>query len=342
MPRPAEPVPVSVVVPTWNRAASLLTTLDSVFAQTAPPREVIVVDDGSPDDTEARVAPLAAAGRVRYVRQANAGTAAARNAGAALAAGEYVCFLDDHDLLFPDALRVLTAELARHPGAAFAYGGVVTFGGAPPATRPSFGGLGRAADPGAFLDGNQIGSPGQVLIRRSAFRAAGGFDGTIWGTDDWDLWLRLLARNAARVVPAEVLACRLHADSASRDVARMYRSSLRVARHHLARVPAEGRVAQRRRTYVLLRAHHAPQLVARVLADARAGAWRRAAGAARAWAATWALDLGARAAAGGAASRSARVPNARLPNEWVPNRALPYSARSVAAGSTRATRRAGA
>jgi glycosyltransferase involved in cell wall biosynthesis len=284
-----------VIIPTYNRVAYLSACLDSVFAQGPLVREVIVVDDGSPDDTGARLAPLAAAGRIRYVRQANAGLAAARNAGAALATGTYLYFLDDDDLALPDALARLVDELERHPEAAFAYGGVEPFDGEPPAAGPSRGTAGEA-DRTAFLSFNRIWSAGQVLIRRTAFEAVGGFVVDLKRVEDWDLWLSLLAHRSARVVPETVLAYRLHGANMSSNVAGMYRYSLRVARRHLPAVAPDRRVPQRGFTYAHLRRHHAPLLFQQVRRAARAGAWERVAAAAGALAAAWALDVGARVA----------------------------------------------
>ena len=120
-------VAVSVVVPTYNHAAHVVSAVESALGQTRPPREVIVVDDGSPDDTGERLAPLAAAGRIRYVRQANAGVAAARNHGASLASGELLCFVDDDDLLLPHALATLAEPAVARPELALVYGQRLVF-----------------------------------------------------------------------------------------------------------------------------------------------------------------------------------------------------------------------
>src|SRR3954470_24757434 len=95
---------VSVVIPTYRHRDYVLRTLDSVFAQTYRDFEVIVVNDGSPDDTNRRIRPLVSAGRIRYIEQANAGQAAARNTGIAHARGRYIALLDDDDLWPADKL----------------------------------------------------------------------------------------------------------------------------------------------------------------------------------------------------------------------------------------------
>lgn len=111
----AEPA-VSVVVPTYNQPALLLETLQSVFAQTFTDFEVILVDDGSTDDTPARLVELAAREpRLRVVRQVNAGTGAARNRGIDEARGKYIALLDHDDLWMPGKLAAQVAFLERHP-----------------------------------------------------------------------------------------------------------------------------------------------------------------------------------------------------------------------------------
>ncbi len=97
-------VPVSVVVPTYNRAALITRALDSILSQTKPPQEIVVIDDGSVDDTEGVVRERYGE-KVNYVRQSNAGVAAARNAGVRAATAEFVAFLDSDDRWMPTKLE---------------------------------------------------------------------------------------------------------------------------------------------------------------------------------------------------------------------------------------------
>ena len=105
---------VSVIIPTFNRAASVSRAIDSVLGQTYPRVEVIVVDDGSTDDTRERLS--AYDHRVQYVYEENAGPAAARNRGAALATGELIAFLDSDDVILPAKLEKQVAYLNTHQG----------------------------------------------------------------------------------------------------------------------------------------------------------------------------------------------------------------------------------
>lgn len=110
---------VSVVIPCFNQAAFLREAIDSVIAQSYAPIEIVVVDDGSTDDTS----KIAASYReVRLVRQANAGLPAARNAGVRASSGEFVICLDADDRLLPDGVAVGVRALREAPEAAFAFG----------------------------------------------------------------------------------------------------------------------------------------------------------------------------------------------------------------------------
>ena len=117
----SEGVSVSVVVPTYNRAALLGECLDSLLNQDRRPEEILVVDDGSSDGTPDVV--RSKDGPVRYLRQENAGKAAALNRALAAVSGEAVWIVDDDDLAPPDALVRLTAAIETGPGTDLVYGG---------------------------------------------------------------------------------------------------------------------------------------------------------------------------------------------------------------------------
>lgn len=282
-------LPISVVIPTYGRAEYLVAAIDSLWSGAASPREIIVVDDGSPDDTAARLAPLIRERRIHYHRQANAGMAAARNAGAALATSRYLYFLDDDDLALPDGLAALSAELDAHSGAQIACGEMVIFSGEPP-HPPCAPRTARDVDRRQFLRFNPVGSSGQVLLRRESFLAGGGYHSGFPAVEDWDLWLRLVEPHPARWLNGAVMAYRVHERNTSRNIVRMNNSSLRVARRHLARLPASDRTLARYFTYRALRQYHAPRLMRMLQETSRRHEWRLASAAAREWAASSAMD----------------------------------------------------
>src|SRR5664280_1650862 len=120
------PPKVSVVIPTYNRLAYLREALDSVLAQTRAADEILVVDDGSTDGTEAAISALPAP--VRYLRQQNAGPAAARNHGLREAKGDWIAFLDSDDLWVPEKLEAQMDFLERNPAVELLFAHMINFG----------------------------------------------------------------------------------------------------------------------------------------------------------------------------------------------------------------------
>lgn len=210
---------VSVIIPAYHHAAFIGESIDSVLAQTYRDFEIIVVNDGSPDNTEEIIRPYIDSGLIRYVWQENQGVAAARNQGAALAQGDYLSFLDDDDWWPPDKLEWQVAAMDLPS--------VVMLGGVNDAerlpapmevmARAKYQTL-KTAD---FFKRNPFGSPGQIMIRRSAFESVGGFDAEIWGVDDYDLWIRLSCLGEIRKYWKMALFYRFHDANASLDYARM-------------------------------------------------------------------------------------------------------------------------
>ena len=107
---------ISVVIPTYNRAGIVPKAIDSVLAQTYPAAEIIVVDDGSKDDTRAVLASYGS--RITAISQPNGGLSAARNTGIRAAKTDWVAFLDDDDEYTPDRLAIAVESIARHPDVA--------------------------------------------------------------------------------------------------------------------------------------------------------------------------------------------------------------------------------
>ncbi len=217
---------VSVIIPTYRHRDYILLTLESVFAQTFTDLEVIVVNDGSPDDTSILLAPIAAAGKIRYIEQSNAGQAAARNRGFTNARGDFIAFLDDDDIWPPDKL-LWQVEMLRADAALGVVGGIG-------AVLHETGSLEVVREPVGEITldiicrGCPMLSPGQALIRRTALENVGGFDVSIRGADDWDLWLRLVQTTQIVIVPRVSLMYRSHGASASRDHVKMFQNTIAV------------------------------------------------------------------------------------------------------------------
>ena len=179
----------SVIIPTYNRRDLLVAAIASVQASTAPVREIIVVDDGSTDDTRSVVTGLAADdARIQLVTQANQGANVARNSGADQAHGAWLAFLDSDDRWEPDKLRRQFQALGEMPGAVASFTGIVAVDGARELYRYDTPATVSLHD---IRLHNVLGSTSTVVVRKSAFEQAGGFDPSLPSCQDWDLWLRL-------------------------------------------------------------------------------------------------------------------------------------------------------
>ncbi|HKD68132.1 MAG TPA: glycosyltransferase [Candidatus Binataceae bacterium] len=179
---------VSVVIPCWNQARFLGEAVQSVLHQTYRNTEIVVVDDGSDDETSG--VALSFPG-VHCVRQNNAGLAAARNAGLGATRGEYVIFLDADDRLLPLAAEAGVNCLAQHPQCAFAAGDycVVDENGSPlPATGWPHN---RSDSYSVFLRGQSITMGSTVIYRRRIFDSVSAFDPSLKACEDYDLYLRI-------------------------------------------------------------------------------------------------------------------------------------------------------
>jgi glycosyltransferase involved in cell wall biosynthesis len=249
---------ITVIVPAHNAAAFIEPTLASVLTQDFTDIELILVDDGSIDDTHTALERAASSDRrVVIVSHENKGVSGARNSGlqAASASTNAVLFLDHDDVLLPGALTRLSQALYADRSASAAHGtasvidahGSLLDGanakelGLARWQLPDGQGLVGAAKigPVPLPDGapttfatlvytSCITSPGQVLIRNSSLRDAGGFDPATAPSDDWDLYLRLSRIGHIAFVPDTVLGWRKHISNASRDRVKMKRSSVAV------------------------------------------------------------------------------------------------------------------
>jgi glycosyltransferase involved in cell wall biosynthesis len=212
---------VSVVVPSYNYGRYVTEAVDSALAQTHEPVEVIVVDDGSTDDTATRLAPYAQ--RIRYIRQENRGLSAARNAGIRHASGQWIALLDADDLWHPEKLEIqLGAVRGREDVTLVGSPGALSLVDSrlpPPKVREL-----TLRD---FVLSSRMG-PSSALIRRRCFDTVGFFDETLRSVEDRDMWLRVAGRFSCVLVDSPCWWYRRHPIQMSRNAERMFLNYRRV------------------------------------------------------------------------------------------------------------------
>jgi glycosyltransferase involved in cell wall biosynthesis len=229
---------VSIVIVCYNQARYLREAIQSALAQTCGDIEVLVVDDGSMDDTRDVALSFP---RVRYVHQANQGLAAARNTGIRETTSPYLLFLDADDRLLPEAAQSGLECFQAHPESGFVFGAFRnTYNDGSPAPSET-----RPAVEGDYywhlLQGNIIGMHGAVLYSREALLDVGGFDSHLPACEDYDLYLRI-----SRVWPVHrhdrlIAEYRQHDHNMSRDYAFMLESVLSVLQMERERAPVDRR-----------------------------------------------------------------------------------------------------
>jgi glycosyltransferase involved in cell wall biosynthesis len=224
---------VTVVIPAYNAERYLGETLASLFAQTVQPHEIIVVDDGSEDGTEAIVRSFG--DRIRYIKQQNQGISTARNVGIHEATGDWIAFLDSDDLISPRKLEKQIAAIDANPGVEFTYTGFAyLFTDGTTKEIPAF----PARKLWPALRYRQPLLPSTCMVRRAALQEVGGFTrlSRRYFPEDWDLWFRLVRRYSAAAfleVPEILTTYRWWENNASQNFMPMADARLELLDHLL-------------------------------------------------------------------------------------------------------------
>lgn len=212
---------VSVIIPNYNYAKYIPRTLDSVLAQTYGPLEIIVVDDGSKDDSLAILAGYGA--RVNVIRQQNKGVAQARNTGAAAAAGEYLAFLDADDIWLPEKITRQMAKFLSDKDIGLVHCAMHHIN-----LQEEIVGENRNGQEGWLAEeflrlkkGVVIGAGSTGVVTRAAFDAVGGFDTRLSTAADWEFCYRIAQRYKIGFVPEALALYRLHNSNMHANVGAM-------------------------------------------------------------------------------------------------------------------------
>ena len=255
------PACVTVVITCYNHGRWLPDAIASVMAQDYQPIEIIVVDDGSTDDTAEVCRRFH---DLRYVHQDNAGLSAARNRGLQEASGSLLVFLDADDLLLPHAVRSGVQQLSDNPDWAFVFGG---HRGVTAERRPIWETKPEPADATyeQLLRRNVVVMHAAVLYRRRLLQEIGAFDTSLRSSEDYDLYLRLARSHAFGCYGDPVAEYRRHGSNMSEDPGRMLRSTLDVLKRQQPRNAVEA--AALREGISHFQGRYGPPLVKQAIRD---------------------------------------------------------------------------
>jgi len=213
-----EPI-VSVIIPTYNRAHLIQDALESVFAQTFKDYEVIVIDDGSTDNTREVLGP--SMNQIHYFYQENQGISGARNRGILLSRGKYMAFLDSDDRWLPEKLEKQVSYMETHPkvGLLCCYLWRYEIGKENEREKRPQGFPKNFED---LLRGPNLVPTSTVLIRRKCFEWVGTFDTSLPPIEDWDMWLRIARRFDIQCLDTVLSEHRRHPHNTTTDLAKVY------------------------------------------------------------------------------------------------------------------------
>jgi len=246
---------VSVIIPTYNSARYLGEAVDSVLEQSYKDIEVLVIDDGSTDETESVMSKYGPP--VRYIRQKNGGVSVARNRGIEESVGRYIAFLDADDTWLSNKLERQISALKANDGYRFCYSDFIPVTqDLKPLVVERLDPQGKALDD-LLLRGNVVGSICTVLCERSLFDSVGGFDSSLSQCADWDMWVRLAGMTNFLYLKDRLVTYRKHDTNMSGNARLLELDSIRVlekgfATQNLPRTISSKRRAAFGRNYMVL------------------------------------------------------------------------------------------
>jgi len=222
---------VSVIIATYNRADYVGESINSVLNQSYQNVEIVVIDDGSTDNTKNVLSQYK--NKIKYIYQENKGQAAARNNGIRESKGEFIAFLDSDDLLMPGAIELQVNALSSESNIKLAYGRIMEIDS-----------KGRAIvthrNNQRYKSGSVYGDllldyfiqTSTVMVRKECFNHIGYFDESIRGTEDWDMWLRISRHFKVQCIDAIIAKYRVHNANSIGNIDKLFKNELKVLRKH--------------------------------------------------------------------------------------------------------------
>lgn len=235
---------VSIIIPTFNYAGYIRETVESALAQTYEQIEVIVIDDGSTDNTREVISDLIESNRLKYFYQDNRGLSSARNTGIRISEGKYISFLDSDDLISPKKVEVQLASLEDDCNYGVAFSDFRYFAYSDKSSliphRIRFSG-----DPTLrMILCGELMPIHSALFRRDILEKTDWFDESLESCEDYDFWIRLKVRNINFIYIDEVMALyRLHGNQMSGHRIRHYQSFLKVLNRYEQYDPVGARLS---------------------------------------------------------------------------------------------------
>lgn len=181
---------ISVIIPTYNRASVLFRAIDSVLAQTYKNYELLIVDDGSNDETHELLLPLINLEKIKYFKHQNRGVSAARNVGVQNANGELITFLDSDDEWLPHKLQQQLNFIAQNPQIQIVYGEELWIRNGKRVNQKAIHKKSGGHIFPACVQQCLI-APSSVMLFKNLFHQMGGFDERFMVCEDYDLWLKI-------------------------------------------------------------------------------------------------------------------------------------------------------
>jgi glycosyltransferase involved in cell wall biosynthesis len=213
---------IDVIIPVYNGTDFIIRALESVVVQTYAPTQIIVVNDGSTDDTQRLVEVFSTKSPItlKIVQKENGGLSSARNAGIVASTSPYVAFLDADDLWYPEKLEqqatLFSSNKFPNLGLVYCKYDVIDKAGVidPSAKIVPLDPLMRGNAFDRLLEGNKILSSGSgVLIKKGVFDTVGLFDETLRFAEDWDMWLRIAEQYEIDFVDETLVHIRRHGEN---------------------------------------------------------------------------------------------------------------------------------